>query len=143
MLTLLSSQDATFEFERRRNRPERYDRNVMGATLKAMKRVGEIRERRSVRHLEGRFAGNAARELAADKDELEKDIHLIRAPASLLAGAVGGEEEEEEGMEAEEEEEELMEEEEMVPEPKSAAKLRKAKLAAAEKTKEPKAKLRR
>ena len=27
-------QDATFEFERRRNRPERYDRNVVGATLK-------------------------------------------------------------------------------------------------------------
>ena len=86
-------QDATFEFERRRNRPERYDREVMGATLKAMKRVGEIRERREVRHLEGRFAGKAARELAADKEELGKDIHLIRAPDSLLAGAVGGEEE--------------------------------------------------
>ena len=113
----------------------------MGATLKAMKRVGEIRERREVRHLEGRFAGKAARELAADKEELEKDIHLIRAPDSLLAGAVGGEEEEEE-MEVEEEEE-AAEEEEMVPEPKSAAKLRKQKVAAAQKEKAPKIKLRR
>ena len=36
--SLRSSQDATFEFERRRNRPERYDRNVMGATLKVRAR---------------------------------------------------------------------------------------------------------
>jgi hypothetical protein len=27
-------QDTTFEFERRRNRPERYDRNLVGTTLK-------------------------------------------------------------------------------------------------------------
>jgi hypothetical protein len=28
------AQDTTFEFERRRNRPERYDRNLVGTTLK-------------------------------------------------------------------------------------------------------------
>jgi hypothetical protein len=28
------AQDSTFEFERRRNRPERYDRNLVGTTLK-------------------------------------------------------------------------------------------------------------
>jgi hypothetical protein len=32
--TGLLHQDTTFEFERRRNRPERYDRNLVGTTLK-------------------------------------------------------------------------------------------------------------
>lgn len=28
--------DTTFEFEKRRNRPVKYDRNLVGATLRAM-----------------------------------------------------------------------------------------------------------
>lgn len=111
---LRSPQDATFEFERRRNRPERYDRNVMGATLKvrarrrcrgegpslwtqvpdtccasssreqAMKRVGEIREKRAERFWEERMKGKASRELADARKELDRDIHLVQAPDSLL-----------------------------------------------------------
>ena len=42
----LSLQDSTFEFEKRRNMPVRYDRDLMSTTLKAMKRVAEIRARR-------------------------------------------------------------------------------------------------
>lgn len=38
--------DATFEFEKRRNVPVRYDRQQMQTTLVAMKRVLEIREQR-------------------------------------------------------------------------------------------------
>lgn len=38
--------DATFEFEKRRNIPVRYDRELMVTTVKAMKRVDEIRARR-------------------------------------------------------------------------------------------------
>jgi len=38
--------DSTFEFEKRRNVPVRYDRELVQNTLKAMKRVGEIRKRR-------------------------------------------------------------------------------------------------
>jgi large subunit ribosomal protein L24e len=37
------TQDATFEFERRRNRPERYNREVVEQTLKAMKKIDEVR----------------------------------------------------------------------------------------------------
>jgi len=33
-------QDTTFDFEKRRNRPVKYDREAMGKTLLAMKKVG-------------------------------------------------------------------------------------------------------
>ncbi|CAN0486761.1 unnamed protein product, partial [Hapterophycus canaliculatus] len=32
-------QDTTFDFEKRRNRPVKYDREAMGKTLLAMKKV--------------------------------------------------------------------------------------------------------
>ena len=45
------SQDATFEFERKRNRPERYDRNVVENT---MKKIEEIRLKREEKFWESR-----------------------------------------------------------------------------------------
>lgn len=53
-----SSQDTTFEFERKRNRPVKYDRNVMMSTIRAMKRVQEIRAKRQERFFEARFVLN-------------------------------------------------------------------------------------
>jgi large subunit ribosomal protein L24e len=47
-------QDATFELERKRNRPERYDRNVVEQTVKAMKKISEVREKRESRFWEKR-----------------------------------------------------------------------------------------
>lgn len=38
--------DSTFEFEKRRNRPVRYNRELMGATLRAMKKVSEVQTKR-------------------------------------------------------------------------------------------------
>jgi len=52
--------DSTFEFEKRRNVPVRYDRELVQNTLKAMKRVGEIRRRREHTFWKHRMA--AARE---------------------------------------------------------------------------------
>jgi hypothetical protein len=37
-----SVQDATFELERRRNRPEKYDRQLMHKTVQAMQKVDEV-----------------------------------------------------------------------------------------------------
>ena len=45
-LTYNDSQDSTIDFEKRRNVPVRYDRELVTTTLKAMKRVGEIKQRR-------------------------------------------------------------------------------------------------
>lgn len=38
--------DSTFEFEKRRNRPVRYNRETMTQTLRAMKRVSEVKTKR-------------------------------------------------------------------------------------------------
>lgn len=39
-------QDSTFEFEKRRNVPVRYDRELVATTLKAMERIQEIKFKR-------------------------------------------------------------------------------------------------
>jgi large subunit ribosomal protein L24e len=44
--TWLTTQDSTFEFEKRRNVPVRYNRELVQTTIKAMKRVAEIKLRR-------------------------------------------------------------------------------------------------
>ena len=48
-------KDSTFEFERKRNRPERYDRNVAENTLKAIKKIDKVRVDREARHHALRF----------------------------------------------------------------------------------------
>jgi len=40
------SQDSTIDFEKRRNVPVRYDRELVQTTIKAMKRIAEIKSRR-------------------------------------------------------------------------------------------------
>ncbi|KAL8243017.1 hypothetical protein R6Q59_013319 [Mikania micrantha] len=49
------TQDATFEFERKRNRPERYDRNLTENTLKAIKTIDKVRFRREETHHKNRY----------------------------------------------------------------------------------------
>ncbi|KAJ1730064.1 ATPase-activating ribosome biosynthesis protein [Coemansia biformis] len=73
--------DSTFEFEKRRNIPVRYDRNLMGTTIKAMKRVQEIRARRERAFFKQRMAGNKEREKELDIREIQKGIHLVATPA--------------------------------------------------------------
>lgn len=48
-------KDTTFEFERKRNRPERYDRNLAENTLKAIKKIDKVRSDRAANHIEKRF----------------------------------------------------------------------------------------
>ena len=47
-------QDATFEFERKRNRPERYDRNLTEQTLKAIPLIIKTRHDRLEKHISNR-----------------------------------------------------------------------------------------
>ncbi|GAQ85903.1 60S ribosomal protein L24 homolog [Klebsormidium nitens] len=75
--------DATFELERKRNRPERYDRNVVEQTVKAMKKIAEVREKRESRFWEKRMSGKKARERKEAAKELEQNIHLVKAPVAL------------------------------------------------------------
>eukprot|EP00887_Chlorella_sp_A99_P005386 scaffold1.g5386.t1 len=138
------AEDATFELERRRNRPEKYDREVrrgprrgkqqteetekgekeeaplgqreparrrhgaaavqsgrvMAAleqggrcgwrhgtvvhkTVKAMKKVAEVRAARQDRHHEARMAAARQQTAAADRRQLEQEVHLVKAPGAL------------------------------------------------------------
>ncbi|KAJ7774505.1 ribosomal protein L24e-domain-containing protein, partial [Mycena maculata] len=44
----IATQDSTIDFEKRRNIPVRYDRELVQTTLKVMKRVEEIKKRREL-----------------------------------------------------------------------------------------------
>lgn len=48
--------DSTYMFEKRRQVPMKYDRELWSNTLMAMKRVQEIRERRERQHIKNRCA---------------------------------------------------------------------------------------
>ncbi|XP_043699420.1 probable ribosome biogenesis protein RLP24 [Telopea speciosissima] len=77
------TQDSTFEFERKRNRPERYDRNVTENTLKAIKKIDKVRVDREARHHALRMKGKNAKEQREAAKELEQGIHMVKAPAAL------------------------------------------------------------
>ncbi|KAG6874205.1 hypothetical protein C0995_003751 [Termitomyces sp. Mi166 len=63
--------DSTIEFEKRRNVPVRYDRDLMQATVKAMKRVGEIKSRRERAFFKNRMALSRGKQRAHRKKSLE------------------------------------------------------------------------
>ncbi|TYH84768.1 hypothetical protein ES332_D02G218600v1 [Gossypium tomentosum] len=77
------TQDSRFEFERKRNRPERYDRNLAENTLKAIKKIDKIRSDRASDHIKNRLkTGKVQRQKEARK-QLELGIHLVKAPLAL------------------------------------------------------------
>ncbi|XP_057527973.1 probable ribosome biogenesis protein RLP24 [Amaranthus tricolor] len=75
------TQDSTFEFERKRNRPERYDRSLAENTLKAIKTIDKVRHTRSMRHIEKRLKPNKRQENERARKELNMSIDLIKAPS--------------------------------------------------------------
>jgi large subunit ribosomal protein L24e len=77
------TQDSTFEFERKRNRPERYDRNLTENTLKAIKTIDKVRSRREAKHIENRKKGKKAQERREARTELDQSISMIKAPSVL------------------------------------------------------------
>ena len=72
--------DSTFEFEKRRNRPVKYDRNLMGKTIMAMQRVQNIKERREERYHANRMKDAKPEKVAQARVEIEKHAELL-APA--------------------------------------------------------------
>jgi large subunit ribosomal protein L24e len=72
--------DSTFEFEKRRNRPVKYDRELMGQTLQAMQKVKEIQVAREERFFAARQKDSAGEKKQQARVEIEKSIDLL-APA--------------------------------------------------------------
>lgn len=71
------TQDATFEFERKRNRPERYDRNVTEQTLKAIPLITKIRQERQIIHIAKRQQAGKSMSRKKDAKELEQDLQML------------------------------------------------------------------
>ncbi|KAK7428568.1 ATPase-activating ribosome biosynthesis protein [Neonectria magnoliae] len=69
--------DSTLQFAVRRNEPVRYDRELMGKTLKAMERVSEIRSRRERVFYKKRMEGKKERELAIARKLVAENEHLL------------------------------------------------------------------
>ena len=88
--------DPTFEFEKRRNIPVKYNRELMNNVVSAMKRVEEIKMKRANAHI--RLRQTVGRELEKERDikEVQRDLQLIRSPAAGLKQRKQLEEEEEE-----------------------------------------------
>lgn len=99
-------QDSTFDFERKRNRPVRYNRHLVDNTLKAMKKVAQIKQAREKRFYARRYRTralcevNCAYELCrvrgvrlrmkaqkemqkqAEEAEIKQNIGLLAAPGA-------------------------------------------------------------
>ncbi|KAI2806218.1 putative ribosome biogenesis protein RLP24 [Blomia tropicalis] len=76
--------DATFEFEKRRNVPVKYSRELWNKSLEAMKRVELIRQKREAHFIQKRQLKGIQFERERDKKEVKRDMSLIRSAAAGL-----------------------------------------------------------
>ena len=74
--------DSTFEFEKRRNRPIRYNRDTMATTLRAMKKVVEIKDKRQEMFHTLRMKAHKGSQRAEVRAEIEKGIEILAPAAS-------------------------------------------------------------
>ena len=79
------TNDTTFELERKRNRPERYNRETMQKTLKAMERITEIRNKRESRFIAHRLKERKRQDKAIARKQLEEEVHLVQAPKAITS----------------------------------------------------------
>ncbi|KAM0753024.1 hypothetical protein T439DRAFT_311698 [Meredithblackwellia eburnea MCA 4105] len=69
--------DSTLTFEKRRNVPIVYDRDLVQATVAGMKRIAEIRAKRERAFYKARMAAAAPTKLTSDSLEVSRSSHLL------------------------------------------------------------------
>eukprot|EP00002_Diphylleia_rotans_P000479 TRINITY_DN10252_c0_g2_i1.p1 TRINITY_DN10252_c0_g2~~TRINITY_DN10252_c0_g2_i1.p1 ORF type:complete len:164 (-),score=42.82 TRINITY_DN10252_c0_g2_i1:264-755(-) len=74
------STDTVFDFERKRNRPIKYDRDLVQTTIRAMKRIAEIKERRERDFYEKRMKNKRKTDIQNARKEIQQNIEIVRAP---------------------------------------------------------------
>jgi large subunit ribosomal protein L24e len=74
--------DSTLEFEKQRNRPEKYNRDVVLKTIRAMKRIEEIKALRQQRFWEYRHRNVHEEEKVQARNEIIKSVDLVAPAAS-------------------------------------------------------------
>merc|ERR1712098_608046 len=87
--------DPSFEFEKKRNVPVKYDRELWQNSIHAMQRVEEIKNKRQAHHIFQRMKMAKKIQKAKDIKEVERDLALIKSPAAGLRQAMKAKEEEE------------------------------------------------
>merc|ERR1712080_642477 len=86
--------DPSFEFEKKRNIPVKYDRELWANTITAMQRVEEIKNKRQAHHIFQRMKLAKKIQKAKDIKEVERDLALIKSPAAGLRQAMKAKSEE-------------------------------------------------
>lgn len=76
--------DPAFEFEKRRNVPTKYNRELWTKTVEAVKKIKNIRERREKHFVMERLRKGTDVEIEMDVRDVQKNIALIRSPAAGL-----------------------------------------------------------
>ena len=69
--------DTTLEFAKKRNRPIKYDRDIWNSTMRAMKRIEEIKIRRQEDFYRARMSGNKKKEFVEAKREIARDKDMV------------------------------------------------------------------
>merc|ERR1719277_2202686 len=77
--------DSTFNFEKKRLTPTRYNRNLMVKTVQAMQVVDKIREVRKERFAKQRLAAQLKKRKTPAERELAKHVNLLEGPTQVKA----------------------------------------------------------
>ncbi|CAL1262763.1 unnamed protein product [Larinioides sclopetarius] len=104
------TNDPVFEFEKRRNVPVQYNRQLWKETIVAMKKVADIKQKREALHINQRLKKGKVLRKEADLKEIQMDLSLIRSAAATNKMKIKEEEVKTEMMEEDQPEERLMEE---------------------------------
>jgi large subunit ribosomal protein L24e len=72
--------DMTFEFERKRNVPIKYNRDLMANTIRAMQRIAEIKQARQQRFYQARMKLAERQKKQEALRELKTNSQLLRVP---------------------------------------------------------------
>jgi len=76
--------DPSFEFEKHRDIPVKYNRELWEKSVEAMKRVQELRSKREGKFVMDRLKKGLEVERQMDIHEVKKHMHVIRSPAAGL-----------------------------------------------------------
>jgi len=72
--------DSTFDFEKKRNEPIKYNRDLVVQTVQAIKKVSEVKARREREFWKNRMRKTKATEVDMIQRELERHIDLVSEP---------------------------------------------------------------
>lgn len=76
--------DPSFEFEKRRNVPTKYNRELWTKTIDAVNKINAIKEKRERHFVMQRLRKGTEFEIEMDVRDVQKNIGLIRSPAAGL-----------------------------------------------------------